>query len=581
MAGGQHLILIAVGPVQEFIAASRKLRDLWYGSTLLSELSKSVAAALHAERCELVFPAPANAVKELKQGSALIAANKILAVCPVGVEPAAVVKKAQSVYRAAWLARCREAQDRFPRGLRLNAERFQSQVEDFGEFYAVWVPLEGGYADARGRAENLLAARKAARCFSAPAWDGAGLPKSSLDGVRESVFDAHNTGDTRVKRGEVLDAVGAVKRFGGRPPKFETLSDLATIPWKEGVRALKDGPLALGEFERAVQSVLTEWPDERGTASSVNELLYAHNLADALDRRGLAGTEVERQARQALRPLVEALGEPSAYACLLLGDGDRMGRALDALKDAAAHRTFSLALSAFAAQASEIVARHQGGLVYSGGDDVMACLPLHAALDCADQLRRTFENTMHDAFPEKAEVPTFSVGLVIVHHSDDLGGIRKLAQEAERAAKDRAGRNALCVIQDKRSGGKMTVFGKWEGNGKRQGIVDRLRRLQELYETSGLSSRLGYQLRMVAQSCGAGLKWHADGRPANAAASETLRVMRRKQTADGDLSESYVQEVVRMYDNIRALSDELVIARQLSQARVLARGKQWCAREDD
>ena len=35
----KYLVEIAVGPVQAFIASARKLRDLWFGSTLLSELS--------------------------------------------------------------------------------------------------------------------------------------------------------------------------------------------------------------------------------------------------------------------------------------------------------------------------------------------------------------------------------------------------------------------------------------------------------------------------------------------------------------------------------------------------------------
>ncbi len=53
-----HLIQIAVGPVQEFIAQARRTRDLWYGSHLLSEVSRAVARSLHEDpRVVLVFPA--------------------------------------------------------------------------------------------------------------------------------------------------------------------------------------------------------------------------------------------------------------------------------------------------------------------------------------------------------------------------------------------------------------------------------------------------------------------------------------------------------------------------------------------
>ena len=36
-----YLVNIAIGPVQEFIASARRSRDMWFGSWLLSELSKA------------------------------------------------------------------------------------------------------------------------------------------------------------------------------------------------------------------------------------------------------------------------------------------------------------------------------------------------------------------------------------------------------------------------------------------------------------------------------------------------------------------------------------------------------------
>lgn len=41
-----YLISIAIGPVQEFIASARRSRDLWFGSWLLSELSKVDATVI-------------------------------------------------------------------------------------------------------------------------------------------------------------------------------------------------------------------------------------------------------------------------------------------------------------------------------------------------------------------------------------------------------------------------------------------------------------------------------------------------------------------------------------------------------
>ena len=71
-----YLILVSIGPVQEFIAQARRTRDLWYGSELLSELSRSVARSLADSGAELIFPHSA---------AARNVANKILARLEYGV----------------------------------------------------------------------------------------------------------------------------------------------------------------------------------------------------------------------------------------------------------------------------------------------------------------------------------------------------------------------------------------------------------------------------------------------------------------------------------------------------------------
>src|SRR4051794_17602395 len=56
-----HVLVIHIGPVQEFIASARKCRDLWFGSWLISELARAVAKAIvdaenRPEADVLVFP---------------------------------------------------------------------------------------------------------------------------------------------------------------------------------------------------------------------------------------------------------------------------------------------------------------------------------------------------------------------------------------------------------------------------------------------------------------------------------------------------------------------------------------------
>ena len=49
------LVALSVGPIQEFIAAARRTRDLFAGSKLLSELSKAAAKGLSDARGITIF----------------------------------------------------------------------------------------------------------------------------------------------------------------------------------------------------------------------------------------------------------------------------------------------------------------------------------------------------------------------------------------------------------------------------------------------------------------------------------------------------------------------------------------------
>src|SRR5437016_2992527 len=78
----KHLLSISIGPVQDFIATARRSRDLWFGSWLLSELSKAAALAIvqnsGGDLESLVFPAPASINALSPNDNTLSVANKIV-----------------------------------------------------------------------------------------------------------------------------------------------------------------------------------------------------------------------------------------------------------------------------------------------------------------------------------------------------------------------------------------------------------------------------------------------------------------------------------------------------------------------
>src|SRR4051794_31578682 len=142
------LLIVTLGPIQDFIAAARRSRDLWFGSWLLSELSKATARAL-AEECgleALVFPGILEP-KELQPGTLASVANKIVIRVPDGKDPATVAKQGESGMKNRLHELRDEAFERI-RGPHFIRPRAEDQVEDLIEYAWVSAPERGvdGYA---------------------------------------------------------------------------------------------------------------------------------------------------------------------------------------------------------------------------------------------------------------------------------------------------------------------------------------------------------------------------------------------------------------------------------------------------
>lgn len=482
-----HLLLVTLGPVQDFIAQSRRTRDLWYGSHLLSELGRAAARALVGGSATLVFPALQKGDAELAPCPAplqdngtppLNIANKLLAEVPSGVEPGDLARKARDAVMRFWRDEVAAPVKYRCKGLLASGvdDVWDEHIDTFVEFAAAWVPL-GDYAEARRQVEQAIAARKNLRDFSPWTKQRAGVPKSSLDGARETVLRRKEQRDRslvhkyRIHKDEQLDAVGLVKRAGGEPEQFVPVVNVALASWVD--LAEREAPRELEALRRACGAIGLSRVARGGVPCAVAfpfdaSVLLRSRWKAVFDEQGLGG-DPEKWGKQHVGPLHRVLGDPYPYVACLVADGDRVGRAIDTLASADAHYAFSKSLAGFASEARRIVEQsHCGSLVYAGGDDVLAFLPLPEVLSCADTLRRSFAKVMDaacDALPE-SDRPTLSVGVGVGHVIESMGDLLALGREAERLAKrgqdGSADRNALAVIVDKRSGGKRSWRARWD-----------------------------------------------------------------------------------------------------------------------
>jgi CRISPR-associated protein Cmr2 len=124
---------------------------------------------------------------------------------------------------------------------------------------------------------------------------------------------------------------------------------------------------------------------------------------------------------------------------------------------------------------------HLGRLVYAGGDDVLAMLPVKDLLPAMQRLRDAYsgnastgEDTGHGLRLNNGHAlldgklmrmmgnkATASSGAVIAHHQAPLAAVLRELRDAEKRAKSEGGRDAFSLSVIKRSGGVLRLTAKW------------------------------------------------------------------------------------------------------------------------
>ena len=445
----RYLFRLSYGPVQPFIAASRKTRDLRNGSQLLLDIGAWMLneAAQTARNAQWIFPHDPKA-----------AAANVLQFVAETDDPAGLAAACRS-------AAVRGFRERYERQNLPLPDLATRQFDAYLQFFAAWEPLasDADYPAANRTVSARLAARKALRSFpAAPSHEGERTngrvhypPKSPLlpsldcvlplDGIEvaESAQDRY-----LVDSYEFLDGISLLKRRRTTDSPFPST---LTVCAYGAVGQL--GEEALRRFRALVREAQREDLEE-GPA----ELLYGKVLEDDEAADDASARRTPRRAPREMREEVDGLRERlrdagiglRAYYAVLHADGDGMGNRLSQLQTPEEHREFSRTLAQqFAEQVPEVVDRHQGATVYAGGDDVLALLPAETAIDCAVELNRLFR----DAVPGC----TLSVGLAIVHAHHSLQHAIGLSRELEARAKSQPGKNTLAIGSYPRNGGETVV----------------------------------------------------------------------------------------------------------------------------
>ncbi|SDX45518.1 CRISPR-associated protein Cmr2 [Allochromatium warmingii] len=487
-----------LGPVQGFVAQARRTRDFWAGSFLLSWLAGAAMQAVTQQGGKIDFPTPDKTYLDWLTGAKSGAdgprqgciPNRFKAVqckVPDNFQPEYV----EQTVRAAWAAL---AEAVWQRDLQPHHPHTETR--------AIWERQIKGFWEiswALGSGNSLLDQRKNRRSHLPPIESGV---KCSMMAGWQELSGAAHPGDRQLEQfwtpirnrypsdfadQEQLCAIAFIKRrfvaafatlrapmsdarwtLHGWPLKGQMPStlDLAAAHWVErlsnaeplqtAIDALVATSPQLGRSDRGLGLLrcVREHTNQQ-LAQLHSSALFAH----VLENQGICP---DRTAVKAVKQLIKEQqhGEPSPFYAILLMDGDSLGKLLQS--DLNAPPKISQALNAFTACVPELVDQHHGFLIYAGGDDVLALLPLDDALGCAAAIRVAYLAAFKQAFG-KDGCSTISAAVTFAHVKIPLTRVLRDSHHLlDNLAKEATGRDALAVRVLKPSGEALQWARPWE-----------------------------------------------------------------------------------------------------------------------
>lgn len=516
-----------LGPVQGFVAQARRTRDFWAGSFILSWLSSVAIACIEKQGGTVQFPVPDAAyLRHLygqasskdaypQQGSIPNRFKATTAQVPADFHPEWVTQAVQAAWQA--LANSVWAHDLADLAGETTRAIWERQTRNFWEMSWVLSADDGAeLLDQRKNWRDVVAPDEPGhKCMMMDGWQElSGVTHTHMPSVRkfwQQLAASGKTGmATDLGEGEQLCALAFIKRRFARcfaqvevalpgqlgrvygwqvPSAVPSVSFVAAAPWLAQV------------LDRAPVAALKDWNAAASRIASYSEVAHVQNdqpfeidircvkdaaaqrRSEGLQRRwaGLDGQlyfptalenprlfsdqSVARQVLVQLQQLRRSAGLqslPSPYYAILLMDGDQLGKHMG---EQSKQQPISAALNQFTANASEIVREHNGFLIYAGGDDVLALLPLDDALDAAAALQADYRAAFQVHCIDKGHdvLSTLSGAIEFVHIRTPL---TRVLQDAHRllddVAKDEVGRNSIAVRVWKPSGLALQWAMPWE-----------------------------------------------------------------------------------------------------------------------
>ncbi|ERP30776.1 type III-B CRISPR-associated protein Cas10/Cmr2 [Chitinivibrio alkaliphilus] len=348
------------------------------------------------------------------------------------------------------------------------------------------------------------------------------------------MFEKH--GETVVKEKEKLCAICSIKRFLPQAVNQRDKNHILATTFKEADTFPSTTYMALQEyFQRNNTSVHERksiadnfHENETGLNNEYNETdnYYAILIMDG-DKMGdlVNGLTVSATWRDVIHPAVVDRFEQGTLQKGIWEEIINEQRILSPTL----HSTISEALGAFSVYAvPRIIKKHGGRLLYAGGDDVAAVMPLSTSMRAAEEIQRAYnyrfaritDTGVEPMSEADGSTPVFrlpgigkgisiSAGLLMVHHKQPLRGALEEAHHLlDDIAKAKEGRNSIAVCLKKRSGQPRRFSAKWDAQNPFAGtsLLESFDIVKEASIKKDLSTSLIYRLETIREMISAVLK---------------------------------------------------------------------------
>ncbi len=525
-----------LGPVQSFVAQARRTRDFWAGSFLLSWLSAVAMQAVIKQDGEIIFPMVdedylawlenKGTGKAPSQGCVPNRFKGGLAQVPADFKPELVVASIQLAWQGLADKVWQQDLSACPALTRAIWER---QVNAFWE--VSWAlsndKTESNLLDRRKNWRHYLPPEEAGvKCMMMDGWQelsGINTPNAKgLDAFWEGLRKQGNQGiATDLRSHEYLCAIAFIKRRFVRcfaevkvdmpnnwtlhgwevKSSVPSVAYMAAAPWL--AKVLIDAPEAeLKVFHDAAKRLTQSYGEYDTRLDCIDKVLFDHNdkkllwdtksldgnvfFEAALDNKNIYEDQGQAQVvKKALKKLLaktnelraskqqNALEPVSPFYAVLMMDGDSLGKQMSYINK---QKAISKGLEKFTKGVGEVVEQHSGFLIYAGGDDVLALLPLEEALKCAYKVREHYQDSFVQVVLEDKSLPeiktTISAAIEYAHIKMPLGKVLSDAHHLlDDVAKDKTGRDSVAVRVWKPGGQHLEWSMPWEYAVDKEGKV--------------------------------------------------------------------------------------------------------------